>query len=374
MRVFYLIDSLNVGGTESQMAATALHLHRVGHEVTVGCLRAEGPLLDLLLKAGVPVVEFPKKKTLLSANGVRQLLRMIVFILRKRFQVAHTHDLWANLLGVPAAKLAGTPIVVSSRRYLVDLEWYSPLRNNAMRIIYRLSTYVVVNSEPVRDLLLARDGLCPEKIRVIRNAVDTQRFVVARRDRKELLPGIAEGAKLIAVVANMYSAVKGHHRLIAAACTVCRLHPEAVFLLIGDGTERSKLEQQVAQAELSMNFIFLGCRKDIPEILACCNLSVLPSEAEGLPNAVLEAMAAGLPVVATRVGGIPEVIEDDISGLLVSSQDTQALASAILRILEDPELAARLAQAGQKRMRSHFGFDRLLAELDALYIPAPVAT
>jgi glycosyltransferase involved in cell wall biosynthesis len=374
MRVFYLVDSLNVGGTESQTAATALHLNRIGHEVTVGCLRAEGPLIDLLLNAGIPVVEFPKKKTLLSANGICQLWRMIVFILRKKFQVVHTHDLWANLLGVPAAKLAGTPIVVSSRRYLADLEWYTPLRNRMMRIIYGLSTHVVVNSEPTRDLLVVREGLRSEKVIVIHNAIDSQRFVVARKDRKELLPGIREEAKLIAVVANMYSPVKGHQRLIAAARTVCRLHPEAIFLLIGDGAERSKLEQQVVEVELTRNVVFLGRRKDIPELLTCCNLSVLSSEAEGLPNAVLEAMAAGLPVVAMRVGGIPEIIEDEISGLLVSSQDPQALADAILRIIENPELATRLAQAGQKRIRTHFSFDRLLAELETLYIPTAVAS
>jgi glycosyltransferase involved in cell wall biosynthesis len=374
VRVFYLVDTLNVGGTESQMAATALHLSRLRYDVTVGCLRAEGPLLNLLMNAGIPVVEFPKKKTLLSLNGMYQLLRIVFFILRNKFQVIHTHDLWANLLGVPAAWLAGTPIIVSSRRYLADLEWYTPWRSRIMRTIYRLSTHVVVNSEPVRDLLLTRYGLHPEKVRVIRNAVDSRRFVVIRRDKKELLPGIDEGVKLIAVVANMYSPVKGHHRLVDAARTVCRLHPDATFLLIGDGPERSKVEKQVATAELGKNFIFLGRRKDVPELLACCDLSVLPSEAEGLPNAVLEAMAAGLPVVATRVGGTPEIIEHDVSGLLVSSQDTEALAGAIVRILENRDLAARLAQAGQKRMRTHFSFDRLLAELERLYNPAAVAS
>jgi glycosyltransferase involved in cell wall biosynthesis len=353
------------------MAATAVHLGRLGHEVTVGCLRAEGPLLEDLKRAGIPIAEFPKKKTLLSINGIYQFLRMALFILRNRFQVVHAYDLWSNLLGVPAAKLAGARIIISSRRYLADLEWYTPRRNKVMRIIYSLSTHVVVNSEPVRNLLLTRDDLQPEKVRVIRNAVDIQRFVVASRVGEELLPGVGDGAKLIAVVANMYSPVKGHHRLIEAARAVCRLHPEATFLLIGDGPERPKLEMQVAAADLSKNVLFLGRRKDIPELLACCNLSVLPSEAEGLPNAVLEAMAAGLPVVATRVGGVPEIIEDEVNGLLVSPQDSQALADAILRLLYDPELARRLSQAGQKRIRTDFSFDRLLAELGQLYNLAP---
>jgi glycosyltransferase involved in cell wall biosynthesis len=371
MHTLYLVDTLNVGGTETQMASAALRLHRAGHRVTVGCLRAEGPLLEVLRKAGIPVVEFPKKKTLLSPNGMFQLLRMVLFLRRHNFQVVHAHDLWANLFGVPAAWLAGTPMIISGRRYLADLEWYTPWRNRIMRVIYRLSTYVVVNSESVRKLLVERDGLPPQKVRVIHNAVDVEQFVGAQPDKQSLLPGVGKNTKLIAVIANMYSPVKGHDHLIAAAGTVCRIEPEATFLLIGDGPERPKLERQVAGADLSKNVLFLGRRNDIPELLACCNLSVLPSEAEGLPNALLEAMAAGLPVVATRVGGTPEVIEDGVSGLLVAARAPHALAGAILRILRDSKLATRLAQAGQKRMRTHFSFDRLMAELEELYAPAP---
>lgn len=374
MHVLYLVDTLNVGGTETQMTSTALRLHRAGHRVTVGCLRAEGPLLEILRKAGIPVVEFPKSKTMLSPNGMLQLLRIVFFLLRHGVQVVHAHDLWANLYGVPAAWLTGTPIIISSRRYLADLGWYTPWRNKIMRVIYRVSTHVVVNSAAVRKLLVERDGLPPQKVRVIHNAVDVEQFVGARRDKKSLSPGIDENSKLIAVIANMYSPVKGHNHLIAAARTVCSIEPEATFLLIGDGPERLKLELQVAAVGLSKNVLFLGRRKDIPELLACCNLSVLPSEAEGLPNALLEAMAAGLPVVATRVGGTPEVIEDGVNGLLVAAQAPNALAGAILQILQDSKLATRLAQAGQKRMRAHFSFDRLMAELEQLYAPAPVTS
>jgi glycosyltransferase involved in cell wall biosynthesis len=165
----------------------------------------------------------------------------------------------------------------------------------------------------------------------------------------------------------MYGRVKGHACLIAAACNVCRILPNAVFVLIGDGEERPKLEEQIREAGLESNFVFLGRRSDVPELLACCDLSVLPSEAEGLPNSVLEAMAAGLPVIATCVGGNPEIIVDGINGLLVPPQDEQALAEAILRILQDAHLGRRLSQAGQERVRAKFGFDRLLAELKQLY-------
>jgi len=369
-RVLYLVDTLNVGGTETQVAHVALRLRSRAHDVVVGCLHAEGSLLEVLKRGNVPIVEFRKGKTLLSLSGLYQLFRLAHFLRRGRFHAVHAHDLWSNLLGIPAAWLARIPIIISSRRYLADLEWYTPWRSAVMRVIYRLSTRVTVNSRSVRDLLARRDSLSPEKIQVLNNAVDVDRFATAQGDREHLFPGTGSHSKLIAVVANMYSRVKGHTYLISAASSVCRDIPEAIFVLIGDGKERPNLEQQVRQAGLEKNFLFLGSRGDVPELLACCDLFVLPSEAEALPNSLLEAMAAGLPVVGTGVGGIPEIIRNGVDGLIVPAKDPHALAEAILRILQNPRFAKQLSQAGQEMVRAHFGFDRLLAELEQLYTPA----
>jgi len=377
--VLYLVDTLNVGGTETQLAQVALRLRSTSYPVTVGCLRAEGPLVEVLERASISVVEFRKERTLLSVRGIYQLLRLAIFLHRGRFQVVHAHDPWANLLGVPAAWLARTPIIISSRRYLADPEEQRdrPLRrkwrNKAARILYRLSTKVVVNSASVRDVLVKRDGLPPGKIRVIHNGVDLDRFASAPRDRERLFPGVGNSSKLIAVAANMYSRVKGHSCLIVAAGTICREVPEAIFILIGDGKERAKLERQVREAGLEKSFLFLGFRDDVPELLASCDLAVLPSESEGLPNSVLEAMAAGVPVVATCVGGIPEIIDNGQNGLLVPPENPPALAEAILRVLRDRNLAMRLARAGQERVRTHFSFDRVVAELRQLYTPVPLS-
>lgn len=367
IRVLHLIDTLNIGGTENQLVQLALRMQRAGYRVTVGCLRAEGPLLRVLQQADMPVVEFRKGKTLLSFNGARQLLRLTAFLRSGRFDVVHAHDLWANLLGIPAGRLARIPVVISSRRYLADLEWYTPWRNRIVRFIYRLSTRVVVNSKAVRERLADGDHLAPNRILVLYNAVDVERFSRARRNRKELLPNIAERSKVIAVLANMYSRVKGHASLISAARIVCENEPDTYFLLIGDGTERSALETQAREAGLDNQIVFIGPRTDVPELLACCDLSVLPSEAEGFPNALLESMSAGLPVVATAVGGSKEVIENGTNGLLVPPGNPEALAAAILRVIRNPKLSKTLARAGQRKIRACFSFDRLAAELDQLY-------
>jgi glycosyltransferase involved in cell wall biosynthesis len=367
MRVLHLVDTLNVGGTENQLVQLALRMQETGHRVTVGCLRAEGSLLQVLQQADIPVVEFRKGKTLLCFNGARQLLRLTAFLRNGRFDVVHAHDLWANLLGVPAGRLARIPVVVSSRRYLADLEWYTPWRNRVVRFIYRLSTRVIVNSKAVQERLVGGDHLTADKILVLYNAVDVERFTRARRNREKLLPNMAERSKVIAVLANMYSPVKGHACLISAARIVCKSEPDTFFLLIGDGSERSALETQAREAGLDENIVFVGPRTDVPELLACCDLSVLPSEAEGFPNALLESMAAGLPVVATAVGGSKEVIDNGTNGLLVPPGNPEALARAILHLIREPRLAKNLGDAGQKDMRRHFSFDRLIADLEQLY-------
>ena len=132
------------------------------------------------------------------------------------------------------------------------------------------------------------------------------------------------------------------------------------------------MEQQVQAAGLESNFLFLGARRDVPELLACCDISVLPSQSEGMPNSVLEAMAAGLAIVATSVGGVPEIIESEVNGLLVPANDPATLSEAILRVLRDDDLRQRLATAGRKTVLARFNFARLIGSLETLYAhPSP---
>ena len=222
----------------------------------------------------------------------------------------------------------------------------------------------------MRDLLVDREHVPSAKVRVIHNGIDLDRFIDREHNRSGLLAALSPDSKLIAVVANMYSEVKGHKSVIAAARIVCHDFPAATFLLIGDGRERRKLEQQVKYEGLERNILFLGHRDDVPKLLACCDLSVLPSEAEALPNSLMEAMAAGLPAVATRVGGNAEIVQNGISGLLVPPKDPEALALAILEVLRSPKMGARLARAGQERIRNEFGLDGLLRKLQQLYSSA----
>jgi len=365
-RVFYLLDSLEIGGTETQAVELALRLPADEYEITLGCLRLQGPLLARLRGSGVRVQEFHPRGGIDSPAGLYQLLRLAVFLRRQQFDVVHTHDLWSNVMGVPAARLAGVPAIISSRRDLAHFDWYEGKRRVWLRRIQNLSNVVLANATPIRDALVTEDGFAPGKLRVIHNGVDTEKFERGKRDRERLLPGAGDG-KQVVLVGNMHSDVKGHPWLIAAAPAVVGEFPMTRFVFAGDGESRTTFEQQVAALGLQQSFMFLGRRDDIPDVLASCDIAVLPSKAEGLPNAVLEYMAAGLPTIATRVGGNAELVQDGVTGLLVMPQDSGALAKALLRLLRDPQLLQQIASAGRRLATEGFSFDRLVRETDALY-------
>lgn len=365
-KVFYLVDSLNVGGTETQAVELALRLPASEYEIVMGCLREEGPLLERLKGSAVSVREFHPAGGLDSPAGLWQVTRLAAYLRRGKFDVVHTHDLWSNLMGVTAARLAGVPAIISSRRDLAHFDWYKGKRRHWLRRIQNLSGVVLANATPIRDALIAEDGFAPEKLRVIHNGVDTEKFQRAKRDRARLFPNLSN-ERLVVLVGNMHSDVKGHPWLIASAPTVLREFPDVRFVFAGDGELRPQFEAQAAKLGLAGKFMFLGRRSDIPEILASCDIAVLPSRAEGLPNAVLEYMAAGLPTIASRVGGNAELLQDGVTGLLVLAENADALADALLRLLRNPEQARQIGSEGQRFAVENFSFERLIREVDELY-------
>lgn len=365
-KVFFLVDSLNVGGTETQAVELACRLDPQRYEATLGCLRARGPLLSQLQDSRVQVREFYPQGGVDSVRGIQELLRLAWFLYRGGFDIFHSHDLWSNLMGVPAAWLARVPAILCSRRDLGHLDWYQTGKRSWLRRIQSFSDMVVVNASAIRDRLITEEGLMPTKVRVIHNGIAIEKFKHAVCDRARLFPGVGDG-KLVVLVGNMRSDVKGHAWLIAAAPAILREFPKTYFVLVGDGNQRSELERRVRELGLQPNFLFLGNRGDVPEILACCDMAVLPSKAEGFSNALLEYMASGLPVVATGVGGNVELVRDNETGLLIPPGDEAALAGAILRLLRDPELARDLAESGRDYVRQTFSYERLLLDVDKLY-------
>jgi L-malate glycosyltransferase len=242
------------------------------------------------------------------------------------------------------------------------------------RLTHRLASRVLVNSEAIRDHLLAGGRVAPEKIVVIRNGLSdaAERAALDKggraKQRAALLRelNLDEGAKLIGLVARLQP-VKGHRYFIEAASRIAAVEPKAHFLLVGDGALRREIEEQVARLGAGDRVHLLGARNDAALIAAGFDVAVLASLHEGLPNAVMEAMAAGAPVVATAVGGTTELVIDGATGFLAPPADADALAQRILDTLQNPELSARMAAQGRRRVLMQFSMRRMVESVERLY-------
>jgi glycosyltransferase involved in cell wall biosynthesis len=376
IRVVKFMTLFGIGGTEKQVANLTKRMDRQAFDLSFGCMSRWGELLkEIEDHQGIQVAEYPLS-SLYEFNAFRQQLRFAAALRRDHAQIVHSYNFYANMFSIPAAKLAGVPCIVASIR---DMGIYlSPAKRRVQKLMCRLADKVVVNAGAIRDWLV-EDGYPEHKVVVIRNGVDTSRFG-ARGDgaafRREL--DIPPGAPLVVMLARL-NPTKGIECFFEAAARIRQVHPDAYFLAVGecytradgefrvDHEYRRKLDDKVSSLGLTDRVRFTGLRKDVPQVLAAAAVSVLPSLSEGISNSLLESMAAGVPVVATRVGGTPEVIEDGEHGLLVPPGDPQAVADAILAVLGDPELAARLSANGRRRAREEFSFEAVVRRTEDLY-------
>lgn len=363
LRLLEFLVDFRLGGTETQAVALATRLDPARFDVSLACMKRRGPLLDALRPRGIPCLEYPMP-SLLSLAALAQGVRLARDLRRGRVQVVHAYGFYSNVFAVPAARLAGVPAVVASIRDMGDL--WTPAQRRAQRIACRLADCVLVNAEAVRRQLVA-EGYDPLKIAIVRNGVDLSRFAGASpkgRLRQEL--GLPAEAPLVAAISRL-NPLKGIEYFLEAAAILAGRFPEARFLVAGEGAQREALEGRAERLGLGGRVAFLGARLDVPEILGEATVSVLPSLSEALSNVLIESMAAGVPVVATDVGGNPEVVEDGATGLLVPPCDGKALAWGIGALLEDPALAARMGRAARERALARFSIERMLRETGDLY-------
>lgn len=371
------LTTFGVGGTEKQVANLTKRMDRRTFDVSFACMNRWGEMIqEIEDRQGIAVSEYPLE-SLYELNAFRQQWRFAQELRRNRTQILHSYNFYANMFSLPAAKLAGVPCIVASIR---DMGIYlSPMKLQAQKLVCRLADRIVVNADAIRDWLVEQ-GYPSAKIVVIRNGVDTSRFG-GRSDgaalRRQL--GIPMGVPLVVMLARL-NPTKGIDCFFEAAAKIRERHPDAHFLAVGecytrndigeivvDERYRRELQDRVTSLGLTDRVHFTGLRKDVPEILAAAAVSVLPSISEGISNTLLESMAAGVPVVATRVGGTPEVIRDGEQGLLVPPGDPQAIADATLAVLGDPALAARLGAEGRRRVREEFSFEAVVHRTEDLY-------
>jgi L-malate glycosyltransferase len=324
------------GGTERQMTELIRRLDPERFTVHVACFHREGAWLPRIAERAASIVEFPIDGFARPATA-KQFLAFARWCRRERIAVVQTCDLYANIFGLPGAALAGVPVRIGSRRELNPDKTAWQIR--LQRFAYRFATKVVANSPAARHMLES-EGLSAGSIAVIPNGLDLAAFV-DRPPRTEI--------RTVLTVANLRPE-KNHQTLIDAASVLVRTHPELRFQFAGDGPERQVLEERARTRDVASHIEFL-----------------LPSRSEAFPNGAIEAMAAGLPIVASAVGGLVDLIESGRTGLLVPPSDPEALLLAISSLIEKPAWAADLGRAARLEVQHQYSFDRMLASFEELY-------
>jgi glycosyltransferase involved in cell wall biosynthesis len=367
-RILKFLTMFAVGGTERQFVYLAKSLDRSRFDIRVGCLSREGEFLKDIEAINIPVSEY----TIKSLYSPRMLYRQWDFARDLRHQgirLVHAYGFYPNVFSIPAARAAGC-ITIASVRDTGVFTSQVKLKTVTQKLACQLADCVVANSSAVRDWLISI-GIAENHIRVIPNGITLS----GRPGRPTAFPirrelGIDETAPLVTVISRLNPA-KGVDYFLKAIVTVAQQFPDARFLIVGgsyfDPAYKPSLEKLSAELGLQNRVAFTGERNDVPAILQESNISVLPSLSEGFSNSLLEAMAAGLPVIATNVGGNPEIVRDGETGFLVPARDPKALSEAIGRILRSPELGIRFGQAGYERVARNFSLASTVRQTEELY-------
>jgi glycosyltransferase involved in cell wall biosynthesis len=350
------IDSEKLwGGGQRQVAGLCTHLRDWGHEVKLIC-RPGSKLEAWADQTGIESIAVEMKSTmsLTSVLGLRSV------IARERPDVVHLHASRAHVLGSAGARLAGAKVVIATRRMDDPIKMLWPNTS----AYGNWTTALVAISAAVRDVMIAC-GVDSSKIRLISSGADIERFegAVADPDLRARL-GIAPSTPIVCAAATLAER-KGIRYLIEAAALLKGKGTPVHLLIAGDGEQRAELEGLAR--DLSVASSFLGFYPDMPALLASADVFVMPSLSEGLGVGVLEAMAAGKPVVASAVGGLKESVIDGATGFSIPPADPEALAEAIEKLVSNPALAAQLGSAGRARARENYSLENMARGNEALY-------
>lgn len=353
-RVLYVINDLARAGAETQLVALACALPKERYEARIVLLKERDDFQDVLAGAGIRVVALHRR----GPADLGLAFRLAREVRRFRPHVVHSFLFPANLLAAAVGRVTRVPRVVVSQRSSYDSTLPGGWRWIA-RFGHRFAHRVVVNSRAALEEEIAAG--CPPRLLVhVPNAAP---------DRSYGAEGPLDSVPASGFVLSLgqLDSRKGHRVLIAAWPAVARAHPEARLVLVGDGPRRPELEAQARALGVTASVTFAGFRAPVHPFVSASRLLVQPSLTEGMPNAVLEAMSAGRPVVASRTGGVPELVVHEETGFLVAPGDPDALAAAIVRMLSDPAGAARLGAAGAARARSLFSMESVRSAFESVY-------
>lgn len=367
--VLQLVGSFHQGGSERQAVQLADLLRAdKTFNVFLAVLNNEGVLRGAVEKIGFSKIpEFPLT-SFYNVNFFKQLRNCASFIKENNIEIIHTHDFYTNVFGIAAARLAAVKVKIASKRETGGMR--SRVQKQIENRIFGVADAIAVNSNAVKNYLLA-EKIPAEKIEVIYNGLNLEKFEPEQKNRREICAEFGlpadENIKFITLVANLRHEVKNQLMFLRTARKISEKFPEVRFVLAGEGELKDALENQARGLNVADKTHFIGRCARIPELLSISFAGVLTSAAEGFSNAILEYMAAKLPVVATAVGGAAEAVVENKTGFLVASDDNEAMAKRLLELLEDEEKAKRFGKNGREIVEEKFSCQAQLDKTLALY-------
>ena len=361
--VMHVVHSLNVGGAEKLVHDLALAVDRDRFRTVVVCLDEAGSLAPSLRDAGVPV------EVLHRRPGVQPALfgRIASIIWRHDIDVVHCHQYTPYFYGLIGTRLSGRAhcLITEHGRHHPDMRKLKRVAVN--QLLTRLTGASVAVSEFTRRALIANDGFPPQRVQVLYNGIDTHRFDAAPNQASARAQfGLPVDVPIVGTCARL-SREKNLSMMVDAFARIRDKRPDAVLAIAGEGPARKDIEARRDALGLGDAVRMLGFVDDVPAVVTTFDVFAMSSLTEGTSVTLLEAMYAGRPVVATRVGGNPEIVDEGVTGLLVASEDTSDFAAAIERLLDDDELAGRLGAAGRERVRARFTFEGMVQAYEDIY-------
>lgn len=364
LKVMHVIEDLENGGAERVLINLVAGLPVQFFQTMVCCLAKKGRMAAELEERGLRVIALHKR----PGVDVGLLWRLQKLLRAQQIDILHTHVFTANLWGRLAGILARVPVLITHEHSTFTIA--DQTRRGIEQQLARTTTQIISVSEQLRRCLIETGGLPADKVITIHNGLRLP-VAVNQATQMELQRelDLERFSPLIGSIGRQ-EVRKNYPLLLEAMPKILEHYPQAGLLLVGEGPETSHLKQLAQAKGLAENVIFAGHRQEIYELLSFMSVFCLPSQTEGISMAILEALAAKVPVVATRVGGNPEIILDDRYGLLVPPNDKSAFTGALLQTLQDRETAGARAQAGQKFVQENFSEQQMIQRITALYLTA----
>ena len=367
IKIVLLADCLETlaGGAEKQILELVKRLDKERFSVSAVSLECQGKASgELIREAGGNLFVFPVKR-IYGLSGFIQGMKFFCFLRREKIDILQTYHFSSDIWGAFWGRLAGVPFIVSNRRDMGF--WRKPYHAFLYRLINPFVNKIVVVANAVKQMVMATEGVSPEKIRVIYNGIESPSvsYQLSAVSEKEKL-GIKEDEIVIMHVASL-KPIKGHTFLFRALSEVVKKFPQVKLVLVGKDELKGKLQKEVEDLGIKKHVLFLGKRSDALSLLMCADICVLPSLSEGMSNAILEYMAAGKPVVATRVGGNPELIHDGHNGFLVEKEDAKSLEAALLFLIENEGKRRLMGENGRRIAEQKFSMQAMVKEYEALF-------